>query len=370
MGIKKFETRHNLINKLKNRELIFSDEELEEVLIKYNYFNLFNGLESLLLTEKNPPKKFKDIKLNDFINIYNFDKELNYIIVSKLNYIEQRLKNSVAYHFADKYCTSINNTMQYTNKNNYMNPADNNPMNSTYCHYSSTYPFKHEQNYAICTKFNDFILFKPYYLSNLIDRNDHIDLNFYKDLSYTPPPGVAIYMDSSRRPNTNVAVPFWVAIETLTFGEIIRLLHYLKDPIMNNVMNDFGLPLNKRDAFLNMFDLLLCLRNSCAHNFLVNRFRTPTKYCVNSLLCTVFNLSPKYTGNRKSVLKLYDVLKILSFFVDVSDLKNTIRKIYMKNILSLGFPKGIHLNNLILDRMGCGQYKSWMKMLSGGKYVL
>ena len=139
---------------------------------------------------------------------------------------------------------------------------------------------------------------------------------------------------------------------------------------MTEVMKDFGLPLNKRAAFLNMFDFLLCLRNSCAHNFLANRFRTPTKYCVNNLLCTVFRLNPQNTGNRISVLKLYDVLKILSFFVDLSDLKSIFRRIYLKNIFSLGISKGKHLNYLILNRMGCPKYTSWMKMLSGEIYIL
>ena len=368
MGIKMFETRQNLINKLKSRKLNFSNDKLEEVLVKYNYFNLFNGLESLLLTSKNP-KEFKGIKLNDFLNIYNFDKEINYIIISKLNYVEQRLKNSIAYHFASQYCTQLNDTMQYTNKANFMDPSNSSPGTNTYCHYSNNYPFASEQNYSIYRDFDRFTLFQPNFLTKLIKYNDHIDLGFYRDSSYTPPIGVARYRDN-RVYNDQVAVPFWVAIETLTFGEIIRLLHYLKDQIMAKVMDDFGLSLNKRAVFLNMFDLLLCLRNSCAHNFLANRFRTPTKYCVNSLLCTVFNLTPKYTGNRMSVLRVYDVLKILSFFVDISDLKNIIRKIYIKNIISLGINKGKSVNNLILERMGCNQYKSWMNMLSGEKYIL
>ena len=40
MGIKTFETREALKNKLHNRKLIFSENELDEVLISHNYFNL------------------------------------------------------------------------------------------------------------------------------------------------------------------------------------------------------------------------------------------------------------------------------------------------------------------------------------------
>ncbi len=369
MGIKKFETRDSLEKKLEDRGLDFAKDELKDILKKYNYFNLFNGIESLLLTSKEP-KKFNGIKLKDFLNIYNFDKKLNAIILIKLNYVEQRLKNSISYYFAKQYCETVNNTMQYTNKNNFMNPADSDERSNTYCRYSRAYPFASEQNYNIYHNFSDFILFKPYFLTNLINKNDHIDEQFYQDSTYVAPSNVAKYRDANGNDNTPVAVPFWVAIETLTFGEIVRLLHYLQDSILTHVMADFGLEINKRNVFLNMLDFLLCLRNSCAHTSLVNRFRTPRRYCINALLNNVFKLNPKYTGEKKSVLKLYDVLKVLSYFVDLSELKNMIRIILIKNLFSLGFIKGAKINRLILDRMGCGQYNSWMRMLSGEKYFL
>ena len=41
MGIKTFETREALKNKLHNRKLIFSENELDEVLISHNYFKRF-----------------------------------------------------------------------------------------------------------------------------------------------------------------------------------------------------------------------------------------------------------------------------------------------------------------------------------------
>ena len=369
MGIKQFETRFSLVKKLRDRGLDFEEDELMDILTKYNYFNLFNGIESLLLTAKKP-KQFNGIKLKDFLNIYNFDKKLNAIILNKLNYVEQRLKNSISYHFANQHCNTINDTMQYTNKNNFMNPIDSDVRSNTYCRYSEMYPFASEQNYNIYRNFNNFVLFKPYFLTNLIDRNDHITEQFYQDSSYVAPSGVAKYRDADGNDNTHVAVPFWVAIETLTFGEIMRLLHYLQDSILTNVMHDFGLKISKRDVFLNMLDFLLCLRNSCAHTSLVNRFRTPRRYCINALLNNVFRLNPKYTGEKKSVLKLYDVLKILSYFVDLSELKNMIRIILIKNLFSLGFIKGAKINKLISDRMGSSQYNSWMKMLSGEEYCL
>ena len=69
MGIKTFETRNSLKNKLHSRNLIFSENKLDEILISHNYFNLFNGLETILL-ESSSHKLYNKVKLTYFINIY------------------------------------------------------------------------------------------------------------------------------------------------------------------------------------------------------------------------------------------------------------------------------------------------------------
>ena len=66
MAIKIFESRENLKNKLRNRGLEFDSDKLDNVLKKYNYFDLFNGFESLLLSSSHPKK---------YINISVFGKK-------------------------------------------------------------------------------------------------------------------------------------------------------------------------------------------------------------------------------------------------------------------------------------------------------
>lgn len=366
MGIKTFETRNSLKNKLRSRNLIFNDSELDKVLISYNYFNLFNGLETIFL-ETSSPKSYDKIKLNDFINLYQFDKEICSILSTCLDSVEEKIKSSISYHFCKRHCSSLIDTMQYTNKEHYMDPANNTPGTPTYCRYSILYPFMNYQNYNIYNNFNKFCLFKPYFLTNLVDRNDHIDISFYQDSTYSAPIGVAVYRDSSGAVNPNVAVPFWVAIETLTFGELLRLLHYLQDDVMEDVLSDFNLPLSKRAPFLNMIDILLCLRNNCAHTTLLNRFRTEEKYRINALLISSFSLTPK---NANSVLKLYDAIKILSYFTDISALKKPLISLKFKTYTSLGIKKGKLIYNKILARMGCENYNEWKKILSNVKYSL
>lgn len=366
MGIKTFETRNALKNKLHNRNLIFAENEMDEILVSHNYFNLFNGLETVFL-ESSSPKSYDKIKLVDFINLYRFDKEIRSILSNCLDSVEEKLKASISYHFCKRHCTSLIDTMQYTNKEHYMNPANNTPGTPTYCRYSGTYPFVGNQNYKIYNEFDRFCLFKPFFLSNLVDKNDHIDISFYQDSAYVAPAGVAVYRDSTGVFNHNVAVPFWVAIETLTFGEILRLLHYLQDDVLEDVLSDFNLPLSKRAPFLNMIDILLCLRNNCAHTTLLNRFRTEKKYRINTLLISSFSLTPK---NADSVLKLYDSIKILSFFTDVSALKKPLKMLKFKMCVNMGIRKGNFTYNKLLARMGCKNYSDWGKFLFKTKYSL
>lgn len=366
MAIKIFETRTSLKNKLQTRGLAFDENTIEETLISHNYFNLFNGLETIFL-ESSTPKSYNGVKLNDFLNLYQFDKEIRSILSNCLDSVEEKLKASIAYHFCKKHCTSINDTMQYTNKEHYMDPANSVIGTPTYCPYARVYPFLHSQNTKIYNGFNNFNLFKPYFLSNLIDRNDHIELSFYQDSRYVAPPQVAVYRDRSGVTNRSVAVPFWVAIETLSFGEVLWLLHYLQDDVLEDVLKDFNLPLSKRAPFLNMIDFLLCLRNKCAHTTLLNRFRTDKRYLINSLLISTFSLSPK---NANSVLKLFDTIKILSYFTDVSSIMKPLRRLRRKMIWSMGIKRGNETYNKILARMGCEKYSEWKRALCKTIYTL
>lgn len=365
MAIKIFLSRENLKNRLKSRGLKFDNDELNKVLIKQNYYSLFNGFENLLL-DTLKPKRYKNVTLEDFKALCSFDKKFSNIIFSKLSKVEEALKTSIAYHFTKRHCTTLNNTMQYTNKSNFMDPSDSIVSSDTYCPYSQNYPFVNEQNKKIYNNFTDFILFKPYYLTNLIDRNDHIEMKFYQSKSYVAPTNVAVYRDCHKNVYKDIAVPFWVSIETITFGELVRLVHYLQDDVLGDVLSDFNLKKSKRSEFLNMLDFLLCLRNSCAHTSLINRFTTPTCYKVNTNIVKSFSLNPqKHYGYQYSKLSLFDVLKILGYFESLTELKQLLKKFFYSNNRRMGYSAGNILNQKLLKRMGSSDYGQWKKVLTG-----
>ena len=356
MAIKQSEDRESLKLKLHNRNLQFKDRELDNALIKYNYFNLFNGIENLLLSSMNP-KQFNKVTLEDFITIYKFNKKLATTILEILDNIESKLKNSVAYHFTQTHCLTISDTMNYTLKSRYVNPIES--------QYANNYPFVNYQNKKIYSDFDNFILFQAFYLTKLINENDHINYQFYTDPRYTSQSGTTTFRTGQNPDYTyhrDVAVPFWVAIETMTLGEVIRLLHYLAPSILEKVMRDFSMPLFYRNEFLNMFDIIKSLRNFCAHGSLVYRYQSPKYIKLSANLVTSFNLTPSETGTPPSALSLFDALQIVNYFESTKPLKKHINSIIYRNNKHFKSPD-FDLNTRLLTRMGNPNLKDWKKFI-------
>ncbi|WP_317945962.1 Abi family protein [Carnobacterium maltaromaticum] len=353
MGVKIKKNRDELIQTLIQRNLKLDYQYTNEVLKKINYFQLINGFETLLLPDKNN-KKFDTESFDDFVSLYEFNNIFTDIIFKKTTEFESRLKTSVAHHFCSLHCATLNDTMQYTNKNNYQNP-----------HLISNYPFNSYQNRSICLQFDKFSFFHAEILTKLVKNNDWIDPRFYRDDSYLPPNDVATYKYDDK-----VAVPLWVAIQTIDFGTLKRMCHYVGNPVMQLILNDFGLSISQRDVFLNSIDIIHELRNKCAHTTLMYRFSTPKNIKINSRIITELNMNPKETNTPASILSLYDALKVLGYYENIDDLKNPLKRIIYRNNKHFK-KKSYDLNERLLIRMGEASYKNWKKMLSNEmKYSL
>lgn len=304
--------------------------KINEFIKNTNYFQCFNGLENILLVSNNPKDFCNKISVEDFQRLYSFDRQLSSEIFKLLNIFEEKLQNSISYHFTKAYCSTLDDTMQYTNKLNYKDISNEN-----------NYPFSannRQQYFKIINDFNavssngrnKFLLFDSLYLKNLVNKNEMINPLFYKDNLYNAPTGVCVY-----RNDPKVAVPFWVAIQTTTFGTLKYLCHYLKDSEMDLVLKDFGLTENQRYMFLSVLDVINELRNQCAHGTIIFKFKTPEYIKLNNNLVSTYNLSPRHgSGTRTtpySVIYLFDALKILSHFVSVKSIYKIFKKFTYTN---------------------------------------
>ncbi|MGL4521007.1 MAG: Abi family protein [Bacilli bacterium] len=366
MPIKPFKTTLEQYNILISRGLTINDKEFFiDYINKNNYFNVVNGNEDLLLvTSGSYNKSYDTATFDDFVRLHKFDKVLTNHLTTILHDFETKLKTSIARNFTSSYSRTPINTMQYTNKSNFMN------IPSIFGH---NYPLYHDQNKKIIDDYNKFLFFKPNFLNTLVKNNDFINTNIFSTPSilYTPPTGCASYEEDSR----HIIVPLWVAIETVDFGTLQRFCHYASKNVMRKILEDFGLKYSDRDLFLNSLDIIRELRNKCAHFSLINRFSTSSAIRVLPVLINRLNLSPKQKVRRipisgigtiiknPAILNLFDTLKVLGMYEDLSRLKKPLKSIIYAN--NRHFKKNTYdLNTRLLERMGSTDYKQWKKLFS------
>ena len=61
---------------------------------QYNYFDLINGFESMLLKQGTPNKEYDDVYFEDFKDLFFFDMKLKKYTLAKIFDVESRLRNS------------------------------------------------------------------------------------------------------------------------------------------------------------------------------------------------------------------------------------------------------------------------------------
>ena len=213
---KDFKTIDEQIAILDSRHLKFKNKKkAAELLSKYNYFDLINGFESMLLKQNTPNKEYENVYFEDFKDLFFFDMKLKRYTLAKIFDIESRLRTSIAYNFAETYCQNTADTM------NYLNPA--------------YYQAPSVMDTSLTNTFNHFDLFRTtqYWPNGTIRTRSFIDdLKREKDYvgQYTNP-------------------PFWVTIKALPLGSLYYTFVFLNDTVKEKVLKDFGMELTDSAAF-------------------------------------------------------------------------------------------------------------------------
>ncbi|WP_214846304.1 Abi family protein [Exiguobacterium sp. S90] len=151
--------------------------------------------------------------------------------------------------------------------------------------------------------------------------------------------------------------PFWVIIKTLDLGGLRKILPGLKVSVLEQVVDDMGLPVVEKVLFLNSVKIIQDLRNSCAHFNLVNRFRTNRITDIDTNLITKLGLNTK---NRDSSLnshyeiRLFDTLKVLAQFENFNEIHDLFGELFGGTNL----PQEVI--EKLLDRMGNSERIKWL----------
>lgn len=317
---KDFRTIEEQIAGLQGRNLKFKNRKKAALILgKYNYFDVINGFESILLKKGTSTKIYEGIYFEDFTDLFFFDMKLKKYTLFKIFDIESRLRTSIAYNFASVYCNKTVDTMNYTESAYYQapNPAD-----------------KHMTNI-----FNNFDLFRKtlYKPNGSVKRKSFIDeLKEDKDYvkQYTNP-------------------PFWVVIKSLPLGSLYYTFIFLDDIVKEKVLIDFGLQLKYAKAFEQALYVLKEVRNQCAHLELITRFRLKRKASLNN-----FQDIRNIAGLSKGHLNYLDVLKIFKVFGKINDMKRVIALFYYRMTVK-GRKK---ISDKALAMMGRKKLSIWLKL--------
>lgn len=314
---KEFSTTIQQINGLKARNLKFHNEKKAyQLLKKYNYFDVINGFESILL-DKATPKNYTDIYFEDFIELYTFDMKLKVHTLSKIFDFESHLRTSISYNFCNAHCTTLPDTLNYTKKIYYNNPDPTN-------------------KYLI-NKFREFELFKKTY----IDSSGKKVPGFIDTLKNKKD-----YAKSYCHP------PFWIAIKSLPLGSLYFTFVFLESSIKSSVLKDFDS--TDTNAFIQSIHILKEMRNQCAHLELISRFSLIRSANLNNY--SDITRIAKLSATKK--LNYMDVLKILKLYGSIWSLKKEIINFYIH--MMLHGRKKIAIK--VLGKMGNQNIFKWMSL--------
>jgi len=317
---KEFKTIEQQIQGLDGRKLKFRNQRnAAEILKKYNYFDVINGFESILLKNNSPTKLYEGVYFEDFVDLFFFDMKLKKYTLFKIFDIESRLRTSIAYNFASVYCVTTADTMNYTNPKYYKapNPSD-----------------KHMSNI-----FGSFDLFRPtlYFPNGKVKKKSFVD-ELKEDKDY-----VKQYTDP----------PFWVVIKSLPLGSLYYTFVFLDDVVKEKVLVDFGLELKDSSAFEQALFILKEVRNQCAHLELITRFRLKRKSNLNNFQDITIKV-----GLSHGKLNYLDIMKIFKLFGKTDDIKSVIVRFYCKMM----FKGRKKIADKGLSMMGRKSLRVWLKL--------
>lgn len=219
--MKPFKTIEEQIEILRKRELNIKPDDVENVqnlLLKYGYYNIINGYKDLFLIENTDLFK-KDTYFYDIYNLFSFDKSLRYLTLSATAEIEMTLRTAMSFVIAKNFGIY---------ERDYLEPKHYKP---------GDYNQKTRQTDL------EFILKK---LTNATYR-DSEPYKHYRD--------------------THGHIPPWILLNALSFGNLHKFYKLqqpcVKNEILNIILKDN--PNKNKTLFNDLVYIIYKFRNQAAH---------------------------------------------------------------------------------------------------------
>lgn len=339
-----------------DRELYCGKEaNMKKDLLKYNYFNIINAFEDVLLDDLSN-KKYKNKSFNDFKRLYELDRNIAKILFSNLLKIENELMSTISYYFCENYCNAgASSLLNYLNKSSYNGAATSGANNKDIRIFKDHILFRNNHRIEIvCNnitftgnvsqntsrRFPNEILLDGYFngdfkgVSNnefqgimTVDQSNVSGLSTGPVNNFTLPSGLKgslkciKYSDYCKVKYPYISKyqypPMWIIINTLTIKQLYYLYIGLDESIKTKVIkavshdNFYVNGSMNKEAFLNAFELISLVRNQVFHGNNISLIRTPSNLRINSVLINKLALQPM-SGHYYEI-RILDIIKILIY---------------------------------------------------------
>lgn len=307
MNSTNFLTFEGQLDLLESRGMIISDREKALKKIETIGYYKIKGFAYALVKPENCTQDYKNVsfegvKFDEVILRYYQDKNLRSYILHAIEKIEVAVKVRIAYVLGGNYgAFGYKNFSKWTDRNR----------------------FSQNERRSKETKFSDE-------LRDKITRSALSDLNNREDL------------DSDGLPS------IWLAVDVLTFGDIVYLLNLMSIKNIEEVSKSFNLD---KDKFLSWMYCLKFIRNLCAHNsnIIDVKLRTTPKKINDWDNYLYQNTSGKIT-NRIAI-----VIMIINYFISKINPQYRFQSIYQS------LNKMISRTDIKATAMGFKNYKAFQK---------
>lgn len=226
--MKPFKTLDEQIEILKKRNLNFQDEEkAKKYLLNNNYYNIINHYSKFFMDTKTN-NYYDNIYFENILDLHHFDKEVKQTIFKFIMEVERHFKSILAYNYT-----------KFFNKNLY--------------------------------SYLDINTYEPKYILEGANTIASFSKKITTKKKTRENNSIKHYI------NNHNSVPFWVLVNYLTFGEVLKFYEINKGKITNSVVKDLlyfleentSEPVKKEIPAKNIILILENiqeLRNIVAHN--------------------------------------------------------------------------------------------------------
>lgn len=219
------------IELLKNRGMIFVDEARAEKYLNYIGYQRLSVYWNIFYTDTTTKEHFKsDIKFDDILNLYLFDRKLRVLFFEAAERIEICMKVLLS----DALSRQSNNAYWYINAQWFKTRTD------------TFSKFDGSKGKETCN--HDWVLAKINETINKVKKNNP-SLRGFTDIKSTP-------------------IPSWELVDLLTFGIFSNILNLVNGEHSKEVYEKFSLPKKVLDNWL---ECVVGVRNICAHYGLLYR---------------------------------------------------------------------------------------------------